>query len=349
MGHLPPTAQKLRRRETVQGPSHPDGTGHGAGLCPADRGGCGPGARAVGRRRDEEPRPLAFAPGGSGTYTITVTNSGPQLTQLALLDQLPPGMTPTAADGGALFNCAVNPTTVGCLLVGTLESQQTAQFTVTVAVAPEPPEPLECVPVNQVFERDLDSPEPVTVLVAEDPTPVLYPGCPGLARPTVAKSHVEGQFTQGGQGTYEIVIGNVQGTTPTSSLTVTDAVPAALPVSSVTAPAGFTCSNAGQDVTCSSAAGLPPGGSATITVVVSVPASAPCGSVTNQVNVQDSVGVRTAASTVTVTGSGCGGGGGGGSVLPISLNGIFTVYNNIGTANNINSPGGRVENHQSFR
>ncbi|MGW4685438.1 hypothetical protein ACWEPM_11055 [Streptomyces sp. NPDC004244] len=52
----------------------------------------------------------------------------------------------------------------------------------------------------------------------------------------------------------------------------------------------------------------------------------------------------------TITGGDCNSGtaGNGGSLLPINLNGILTVFNNINTNNNINSPHASNTNNQTF-
>lgn len=53
-----------------------------------------------------------------------------------------------------------------------------------------------------------------------------------------------------------------------------------------------------------------------------------------------------------ITGATCpngnGNGGGGGSILPVSLNGIIPMFNNISTNNNILSPGGKNQTNQNL-
>lgn len=53
----------------------------------------------------------------------------------------------------------------------------------------------------------------------------------------------------------------------------------------------------------------------------------------------------------TITGGDCdnGGGGGGGSILPINLNGVIPMFNNISINDNINSPGASNDSRQTFR
>ncbi|MCX4547109.1 hypothetical protein [Streptomyces sp. NBC_01565] len=89
----------------------------------------------------------------------------------------------------------------------------------------------------------------------------------------------------------------------------------------------------------------------TFTLTVNVSETAPC-SLTNTVTLIE-VGSgnanRAANDPTTVTGGECDADGGdGGSILPINLNGVLPIYNNITTNNNINSPHARNRSGQVF-
>ncbi|MFD3662798.1 hypothetical protein ACFWVF_19745 [Streptomyces sp. NPDC058659] len=100
------------------------------------------------------------------------------------------------------------------------------------------------------------------------------------------------------------------------------------------------------DFWCTSTGDLPAGSVHTFVFEVDVAQNAPC-SLTNTAAVSSSnLGqIDKASDPTTITGGTCNGGnGGGGSILPINLNGIFTMFNNIST----NSPGGTNAPNQNF-
>ncbi|MCU0624752.1 MAG: hypothetical protein MUF53_12950, partial [Gemmatimonadaceae bacterium] len=130
------------------------------------------------------------------------------------------------------------------------------------------------------------------------PTPVAGPNL------TLSKTHI-GDFPRGGTGTYTLTVSNI-GTTA-SSLTmpvvVIDSVPAPAVPTAATGT-GWSCSIAGQVVTCSKPGAIAAGAStAPITLTVSVPVTAP-GSFTNVARVSgggDNTPGNNRASDLTVT------------------------------------------------
>ncbi len=91
----------------------------------------------------------------------------------------------------------------------------------------------------------------------------------------ISKTHT-GDFTAGGQGSFTITVSNVTAPPSTASagpLTVTDTLPAGLSFVSGTG-SGWTCSAAGQDVTCTNPGPLAVGASSDITLTVNVDAGA---------------------------------------------------------------------------
>jgi uncharacterized repeat protein (TIGR01451 family) len=105
----------------------------------------------------------------------------------------------------------------------------------------------------------------------------------GLPVLSVAKSHT-GDFVAGSNGSYSIVVTNNSLSTVAGTTTVTDTLPAGLSYVSATGT-GWSCSAAGQDVTCTNGSGVPASGSLpAITLTVAVAGSAGA-SVDNQAQV----------------------------------------------------------------
>ena len=105
---------------------------------------------------------------------------------------------------------------------------------------------------------------------ASDPTTII-----AVADLTLTKTHT-GSFLQGQIGaTYTLTVSNIGGSPTSGSVTVTDNVPIGL-VPTSAAGAGWTCSIAGQDVTCSRSDALNAGASyPAITLTVNVAPAAP--------------------------------------------------------------------------
>ncbi len=103
-------------------------------------------------------------------------------------------------------------------------------------------------------------------------TPVnILPSAPDL---TISKTH-SGNFTRGGTGVYTIISKNSGGVVTTGTVTVKDTVPTGLTPASASGT-GWTCSIAGQVVTCTRSDALAPNSSyPAITLAVNVAGSAP--------------------------------------------------------------------------
>jgi uncharacterized repeat protein (TIGR01451 family) len=130
---------------------------------------------------------------------------------------------------------------------------------------------------------------------------------------------LQGSLTAGSNATYLVKVSNGGPGAALSRITVTDTLPAGVTFVSATGP-GWSCSAAGQTVTCTTDDDLAAGASSTITLVVAVPASALGSTLTNTASVSNSETDATsadrtasAAATVVAPGAGGGGGNGGGS------------------------------------
>ncbi|WP_405569351.1 hypothetical protein [Streptomyces sp. NBC_01167] len=172
---------------------------------------------------------------------------------------------------------------------------------------------------------------------------------------SVAKSH-EGNFARGEQGVYTITLTS---TGVTGILDVTDNLPAGVTATALGGLLGPFCdiTNGGTTVHCGDGLNFIGALSAPLDVTVDIAADAPC-SVTNTVTVIETESeeqggetfTHSASDPTTITGGDCDGGdgGGGGSILPINLNGVIPMFNNITTNSNIGSPGASNNSHQVF-
>ena len=203
------------------------------------------------------------------TYTLTVSNvgSGPTAGTVTVIDQLPDGLAPTAADSGTINDWTVTTdgqtitATRGDVLAGG-NSYPVLTLTVSVsATAPTSVTNTATVGGGGELNTANDS--------ASDPTTIIQ--LPDL---NIALSHV-GTFLPGDRNdTYTILISNV-GAAPTdgSTVTVTDTLPTGLSPTAADNGTinGWTVSFSGQLVTATRSDVLNNGGSyPALTVTVSV-------------------------------------------------------------------------------
>ncbi|MEU9376004.1 hypothetical protein AB0D94_19800 [Streptomyces sp. NPDC048255] len=176
----------------------------------------------------------------------------------------------------------------------------------------------------------------------------------------ITKTH-SGSFPRGGQGVYTLTVTNTGDQTTVGGTIMQDTIQH----EGVTFVQGETvidsdvlisCAFEGDNrINCDSDP-LGPGEGYTLTLTVNVAEEGPClvdnfavvlvpGS-----NIADRVNDPT-----TITGGTCGGGDGDGdgdggpvSILPVNLNGVIPMFNNITTNNNINSPDASNVSRQDF-
>ncbi len=233
-----------------------------------------------------------FTVGVNGTYSLTVTNSGPSASgALTVTDPLPAGLG-FVSGTGTNWSCSASGQTVTCANPTGLASgaNSTITLTVTVASAAAP----SVTNTASVAGTAVD-PNPSNNM-ASDPTTVGT-----SADVSIVKSHT-GTFTVGVNGVFTLAVANT-GPSPSGTLTVTDTLPAGLGFVSGTG-ANWACSASGQVVTCANSTGLAAGANAPITVTVSV-ALAAVPSTTNSATVSAAApdpnsGNNTSTDTVTV-------------------------------------------------
>ncbi|MFN2587719.1 MAG: Ig-like domain-containing protein [Actinomycetota bacterium] len=221
-------------------------------------------------------RDQVFTPGGNETYTIHLRNDGPGtvLGPVTVTDELPAGLTYVSATGTG-WTCGAAGQTVTCTLPEDLRAlEQAPDITLVVAVAENaPPRGTNRTSATGSVDNDPNDPNNVnlddTVLVGE-------------ADLWIEKSHT-GSFGRGGSGSYSIVVGN-RGPHAAATPRVVDSLPSGLTFASASGT-GWTCSSAGQAVTCDRASGLASGSTAPrLTIVTAVAANA-ASSVTNHATV----------------------------------------------------------------
>src|SRR5713101_4126077 len=115
---------------------------------------------------------------------------------------------------------------------------------------------------------------------------------------TITKTD-NGPFTVGTNGTYTLTVTNTGGTATSSTITVTDTLPAGLTF--IVGGTGWTCSASGQTVTCTNAGPIAPNATSTIALTVSVGVAA-VSSVSNTASVSGggATGTDTSPTDTTV-------------------------------------------------
>ncbi len=203
----------------------------------------GPGSTATGTDTDSRSATVAlnvvktdgsatYTPGGTATYTVTVTNGGPSLaTNLTVTDVLPAGVTLTAS-----VTCAASGTATCGTVTGTTgqttfgatgatlgaAAGDALMFTVPVAFASSMTiDPL----INAATATDLGSSGPGSSATGSDSDT-------RSAAVTLLVTKTDGAttYTPGGTATYTVTIENT-GTSDALDVTVTDALPAGVTLS----------------------------------------------------------------------------------------------------------------------
>jgi uncharacterized repeat protein (TIGR01451 family)/fimbrial isopeptide formation D2 family protein len=217
--------------------------------------------------------PDPVTPGTDLTYTITVTNAGPEsAAQVSVLDTLPAGTTFVSLAAPAGWTCATPAVgsggTVDCSLATFPVGN--AVFTLVVDVAPS------AVPGSEISNLA------VAITASADPNPenefgvALTAVGTAVADYSLVKTDGPDPVQAGADLTYTLTASNT-GPSVAANAALSDPLPAGTTFVSLSAPAGWSCTTpavgAGGVVSCGIPAFTP--GSAVFTLVVQVGATVP--------------------------------------------------------------------------
>jgi uncharacterized repeat protein (TIGR01451 family) len=228
------------------------------------------------------------SPGGTISYTVTVTNNGPHnATSVTMTDALPATLLFQSISAPAGFSCstpAVGATGTITCNAATLLNGATATFTLVTTVAPNATGSISNsagVGGAQTDANSGNSSATSSAVVINAPVADLVVGKTSAATSAVIGANL----------TYTIALTN-NGPDAASSVVLTDVLPSSLLFQSIAAPAGFSCSTpaigASGTITCN-AATLANGATATFTLVVRVAAGA-SGTITNSASAASAAG-----------------------------------------------------------
>ncbi len=222
--------------------------------------------------------PADFSRGGTGAYTLTVTNvgnGGTTAAPIVVLDTVPAPIVPTSASGTG-WSCTITGQVVQCTLSGGLAaSAAAAPITLNVTVPTGAPASF----TNRARVSGGGDNTPGNNL-ASDLTVTI--GVPDLQ---MAKGTTGSPFVIGSTATFSLVAKNVGSAAAADSMRMLDTLPTGLTFAGATG-GGFTCANTGQVVSCFRPAGTPVavGDSVVVTLTVNVLAAA-APAVTNRARV----------------------------------------------------------------
>lgn len=210
-----------------------------------------------------------FQQGGSGTYTIIVSNvgGGPATGPIFVTDNIPSSLSVSSVTGPG-WTCSTAGRAVDCTRSDSLAAGSSyPSITITVSISPTATGPV----VNRATVAgggDVNGGNNTATDTAEFG--------PNLR---MNKSH-SGTFSPGGTGTFLLSVTNSGGTATTGVVQVVDSVPAAFTPVSASGP-GWSCSMAGQLITCTRSDALAPNAAyPSVTLTVNV-ASGATGAITN--------------------------------------------------------------------
>lgn len=242
------------------------------------------------------PNPIAV--GNPVTYTLNVSNAGPDAaTAVVASDTLPSGVTFVSATPSQ-GTCSQAAGVVSCGL-GTVNSGATTTVTI-IATATTPG------PASNLAQVTSGVPDPNTSNNLTTTSITINPPGAGSANLAITKTSAPSPATVGSPLTYTLT-STSSGPDAATGVVVVDSLPATVTFTSATSSQG-TCSQAASVVTCNLGT-IANGGTATVTIVVTPTAA---GQLTNTATIssalQDpSAANNTAVTTTTVSPAGSGG------------------------------------------
>lgn len=217
-----------------------------------------------------------FTVGVDGSYSLLVSNVGSAASSgvVTVTDTLPAGLAYTGFTGAG-WTCSPAGQVVTCTSSTSIAADgEAAPLSVTV----NPSAPGAVTNTASVSNTgDTNAANDAT----SDPTTVAAEPPPDEADLTLTKSHA-GDFAVGVDGTYALVVSNVGGAASAGDVTVADTLPAGLAYKGFTGT-GWSCTDAGQVVTCTATAPVAAGGQASPLSLTVTPSAA--ATVTNTASV----------------------------------------------------------------
>ncbi len=204
--------------------------------------------------------------GNELTYTVTVTNNGPDtVTQVLATDTLPAGVTFVSANPGQ-GSCSENSGVIGCEL-GLMEPGDTVNIAITVLV----PEALAGTTITNTAVVSGSTDDVPGNNTATEDTTVVAPTVP--LDLSISKTDSVDPVVAGEQLTYTLTVTNneaVGSGIDATNVVVTDTVPGGTSYVSATPSQGSCTTNPDQTVVSCSLGDMLAGANATITIVVDV-------------------------------------------------------------------------------
>lgn len=196
--------------------------------------------------------------GTQGSFTLDVTNlEDPTQKPTVVTDNLPAGLTFVSATGPG-FACSAMGQLVTCTYAGSLAHRQTVTITITVDVTGAP----GTVITNTGVVSNPDDQNPLNNTSTIQETLSALPDL-SMLKETLT-------LVTGGNATFRLTVTNVGAGATTGLITVTDLLPTGFTYQSATGT-GWTCSVAGQLVTCTNPGPMAPQAVSVITLVTMAP------------------------------------------------------------------------------
>ncbi|WP_166653773.1 DUF6923 family protein, partial [Tahibacter aquaticus] len=215
----------------------------------------------------------SFVVGIPASYTLQVTNTGSAATTAAatISDTIPASLTPGAAPAG----CTITGQNVSCTIAAGLAVSASTSFTIPVTPTASASGTTVSNTATVSGGGDPTCPADTTHCSSTVDVPVNAP------RLTMTKTASAASFVVGVPASYTLQVTNTGSAATTAAATISDTIPASLAPGA--APAG--CTITGQNVSCTIAAGLAVGASASFVIPVTPTAAASGTTVSNTATV----------------------------------------------------------------
>lgn len=221
-------------------------------------------------------------PGSAVSFTVTVSNDGPQrAADVRVLDLLPAGLTlvSTAPSQGTYFAAASGSIPAGTWRAGVLRPGETATLTMNATVTGAAPI-TNTAQISYSDEYDPDSVPGNGAAGEDDQASVVITPRPDLR---LAKASASG-FVAGLNGLYTLTVSNAGPAATSGTYTVTDVLPPGLAYVGASGT-GWSCSHAAGTVTCTSSTAIGANASGNAITLTVLPSAAAAPQVTNTASV----------------------------------------------------------------